>query len=138
MDAKYLANESKDARFQPTSTIEDQRRRGTRQDIENKVGRTHDALQQHSMDESRYQLDSSGYQALYRSHRSNGPISSQKYHKKHVMLSESVERGGLTGLFMHEMEKDGSVAGTRSSHSTINGTTGDTGEEKTNLFPLFL
>ncbi|KAJ1348837.1 hypothetical protein KIN20_004230 [Parelaphostrongylus tenuis] len=45
-----------------------------------------------------------------------------------MMLSESLERGGPTGLLLHAEGKNGRVAGTRSSHSTINGTTGDTGE----------
>ncbi|KAJ1372789.1 hypothetical protein KIN20_035046 [Parelaphostrongylus tenuis] len=43
-----------------------------------------------------------------------------------MMLSESLERGGPTGLLLYAIGKNGRVAGTRSSHSTINGTTGDT------------
>ncbi|KAJ1367832.1 hypothetical protein KIN20_028830 [Parelaphostrongylus tenuis] len=42
------------------------------------------------------------------------------------MLIESLERGGLTGLLLHAIGKNGRVARTRSSHLTINGTTSDT------------
>ncbi|KAJ1369491.1 hypothetical protein KIN20_030966 [Parelaphostrongylus tenuis] len=40
-----------------------------------------------------------------------------------MMLSESIERGGPTGLLLHAIGKNGGVAGTGSSCSTINGTT---------------
>ncbi|KAJ1359558.1 hypothetical protein KIN20_018322 [Parelaphostrongylus tenuis] len=79
----YLANERKHPKLRPTSTIEHQRRRSTRQDIENKVGWTldvlqRDVLQRPPMDESRYRLDSSGHQALYRKTTDLGPNSSRK------------------------------------------------------------
>ncbi|KAJ1356381.1 hypothetical protein KIN20_014087 [Parelaphostrongylus tenuis] len=44
-----------------------------------------------------------------------------------MMLSESLERGEPIGLLLHAIGENGRVAGTRSSHSTISGTTGDTG-----------
>ncbi|KAJ1361820.1 hypothetical protein KIN20_021169 [Parelaphostrongylus tenuis] len=44
------------------------------------------------------------------------------------MLSESLERGEPTGLFLHATGKDGGAAGALSGHSRINGATGDTGD----------
>ncbi|KAJ1354435.1 hypothetical protein KIN20_031579 [Parelaphostrongylus tenuis] len=41
-----------------------------------------------------------------------------------MMLSESLKRGRPTRLLLHAKGKNGSAVGARSSHSTINGTTG--------------
>ncbi|KAJ1365430.1 hypothetical protein KIN20_025724 [Parelaphostrongylus tenuis] len=42
-----------------------------------------------------------------------------------MMLSECLKRGGPTRLLFHATGISGRVSGIRSSHSTINGTTGD-------------
>ena len=42
-----------------------------------------------------------------------------------MMLDESLKRAEPTGLLLHATGKNGGFTGARSSHSTINGTTGD-------------
>ena len=48
--------------------------------------------------------------------------------ERYMMLDESLKRAEPTGLLLHAIGKNGGFTGARSSHSTINGTTGDTGD----------
>ncbi|VDM56589.1 unnamed protein product [Angiostrongylus costaricensis] len=45
-----------------------------------------------------------------------------------MMLDESLERAEPTGLLLHVTGKNGRFTGARSSHPTMNGATGDTGD----------
>ncbi|VDM64579.1 unnamed protein product [Angiostrongylus costaricensis] len=61
--------------------------------------------------------------------RFGGQSSSRRALKKDMMIDESLERAEPTGLLLHAAERDGKFTGARSSHSTINGTTGVTADD---------
>ena len=75
---------------------------------------------------------------LQEDHRPDGQSSSRKAWKKDMMLDESLKRAEPTGLLLHAIGKNGGFTGARSSHSTINGTTGDTGDRVSSCHDLTL
>ncbi|VDM51961.1 unnamed protein product [Angiostrongylus costaricensis] len=70
---------------------------------------------------------------LQEDHRPDNQSFSQRALKKDMMLDESLERAEPTGPLLRATGKNGRFTGARLSHSTINGTTGDTGDSCVSL-----